>query len=133
MKAFYLILVSFTVLVLSCKKDKDDAGTITAGKIAGKWQVDSVVINQDFNGTVSKSSIAGTAADYIDFGSDGNMHTYFQGKSSVSTYKVRSDTIITIGGDSGYILNLTDNKFVIDTRAELGSLGFIETTYYLNR
>ena len=132
-KTFYLILLSLSSLMLSCNKDKDDAAKKTANKIQGKWQIDSITINQDFNGNISKVSYPGTSEDYIDFGADGNMHTYFQGKNSNSTYKVRDDTVITIGGDSQSIKKLNDKEFILLTRAELGSLGFLETTYYLRR
>ena len=134
LKSFTLLLACFTVLFISCKKDNDDdAGKATAATIQGKWQIDSIAITQEFNGNLSKVSYAGKEADYIEFGSDGNMHTYFQNKNNVSTYKVRNDSIITIGGDSGSIIELTDKKFTLHTRAEAGSLGFLETTYYLKR
>src|SRR5215218_9737340 len=133
MKSFSLLLVFIALLLVSCKKEKDDIGEITAAKIQGKWQIDSVNINQEFNGNISKVSYKGTESDYIEFGSDGNMRTFFQNKNHVSTYKVRDGAIITIGGDSGNIQELTENKFILHTRAEAGSLGYLETTYYLKR
>ena len=133
-KSFILLLASFTVLLIACKKDNDDdAGKATAATIQGKWQIDSITITQEFNGNLSTVTYVGKEADYIEFGSDGNMRTYFQNKNNVSTYKVRNDSIVTIGGDSGSIEELTDKKFTLRTRAEAGSLGFLETTYYLKR
>jgi hypothetical protein len=133
MKCFYLILISVIVSTLSCKKDNDDAGTATAARIEGKWKIDSVKINQFLNGTTSKQIIVGTSGDIVTFGTDGNMQTVFKGNNSVSTYKVKDNTTITIGGDSGYIEELTDTKFRLYTKAEAGSIGYMETIYYLSR
>ncbi|MES2649224.1 MAG: lipocalin family protein [Bacteroidota bacterium] len=133
MKGFYAILISLSVLFVSCKKNNDDPGFATAAKIQGKWQIDSVTINQHLNGTTNKQTIAGSAADYINFGTDGNMETNFKGNKNVSAYKVKSDTIITIEGDSGYIEELTDTKLRLYTKAEAGGIGYMETIYYLSR
>ena len=115
------------------QKEKDDIDTVTWVKIQRKWQIDSVVINQRFNGRDSKVSYPGSLEDYMDFKTDGNMHTYFQSKNHISVYKVRNDKTITIDGDSGDILKLTESKFILHTNAEAGGLGYLETTYYLKR
>ena len=135
MKSFSLFLIVFTTLCLSCKKQlaDDNIDRSTTNKLQGKWQVDSIVVNQYFNGTYSKASNAGTPEDYIEFRSDGRMYTSFQGYTDNSSYYVRSDTVIVIGGDSADINELTDNKLVIYNKAEAGVIGYIATTFYLKR
>ncbi|CAN5503463.1 hypothetical protein BH10BAC3_BH10BAC3_12210 [soil metagenome] len=132
MKTFSIILVSVATFLFSCKKEIDIA-QVTNDKIQGKWQIDSIVDKQYFNGTYSNSSNAGTPEDYIEFRSDGRMYTSFQGYTDNSSYYVRSNTIIVIGGDSANINELTDKKLVIYNKAEAGVIGYIETTYYLKR
>ncbi len=133
MKCFYLILISLGALIVSCKKNNDDPGFATAAKIQGKWQIDSVTINQNLNGITNKQTIVGTSVDNVTFGADGNMQIYIKGNTNVSAYKVKSDTIISIDGDSGYIQELTDSKFKLYTKAEAGGIGYMETIYYLSR
>jgi hypothetical protein len=133
LQTLLLVAFSFTSLVLSCKKDKDDTGNVTANKIHGRWNIDSLVINEHINGNSDMVTHAGTSADYIDFRSDGTMITYFEGATDNSNYEVQSDSVIVFSGDSAYILELTENKFVFYTRADAGSLGYIEITYYLTR
>lgn len=128
-----IALIGFSSLVLSCKKNDDDIAKATEKKIHNIWQIDSLVITQQVNGNASKQTHTGKADDYIDFRSDGRMITHFQGTTDNSSYAVQSDTVIIIGGDSAYILELTENKFVFFTKADAGSLGFIEITYYLRK
>ncbi|CAN5735844.1 hypothetical protein BH10BAC3_BH10BAC3_31120 [soil metagenome] len=108
-------------------------GQVTSNKIQGKWQIDSIVIYQQFNGNISNVSKSGTAADYVEFRADGRMLTAFDGNTDNSSYIVQNDSVIVISGDSQYIKALTDNKLVIYNKAKAGVIGFIATTNYLKR
>lgn len=132
-KSVLIIAVLCTAILASCKKDKDNSAAVTRNKIEGRWQVDSIVTNQHFNGSSSKTNYPGHSGDYIDFSTDGIMSTYFDGNTDKASYSVRNDTTIVIGGDSGKINELTDNKLVIYTNAQAGVIGYVETTYYLKK
>ena len=124
--------VSFTSMLLSCSKDNEDMVS-TSAKIQNKWQIDSVVINEQINGNSNTETRPGKTGDYIEFRSDGRMITYFQGVTDNSSFVVKNDSVIVIGGDSAHIEELTENKFVLFTRAAAGGVGFIEITYYLSK
>src|SRR5580765_270167 len=115
---------SFITLLLSCTKDKEDIAKTAAGKIQNKWQIDSLVINDHINGNSNKETHAGNEGDYVEFRTDGRMITNFQGVTDNSSFVVTSDSVIVIGGDSAYIEELTENKFVFYSRAAAGGIGF---------
>ena len=133
MKTYFVTLLTVATFIFSCKKEKDETSKDTLAKIQGHWQVDSIVTNAYFNGTYTKDNHIGTPEDYVDFTSDGFMNTHFNGVNNKSSFAVRSDTVIVIGGDSGKIKQLTDNNLVIYTNAQAGAIGYIETTYYLKK
>lgn len=129
----FIILLAFTSLILACKKDNDDGLKVVAGKIHNKWQIDSILIIQHLNGTNDTVNQKGSSEDYVDFRSDGKMITYFQGRTETSSYSLREDTVLVINGDSAFIVELTENKFILFTKAEAGSIGYVKITYYLKR
>ena len=133
MKTSLATLISVVILFFSCKKDNEDTSKDTLAKVQGHWQVDSIVTNAYFNGTYTRDNHIGTGEDYVDFTTDGFMNTHFNGVNNKSSYEIRSDSVIVIGGDSGKIKQLTDNNFVIYTNAQAGAIGYIETTYYLKK
>jgi hypothetical protein len=133
MKNLSVILFALSSFFFSCKKDNNDIIKTTSSKVQGKWKIDSIVVNQYFNGTYNKSTNMGTPEDYVEFRSDGRMLTSFQGHTDNSSYAIASDKIIVFGGDSADIVELTDTKFIIYTKADAGVIGYIETSYYLKR
>jgi len=139
MKYKHLLLTLMTLISLSissCDKDKDDNAETPEGlaaKLLGTWQINAIIINEIFGGADHISNYPGTAADYVEFKSNGKMHTFFRGQLDVSNYKVISDKKITIDSDEADIKTITDNSLVIYTRDITGSIGYTEVTYDLKR
>jgi len=132
LQTLLLSAISITSMLLSCTKDNADIVS-TSAKIQNKWQIDSLVINQQINGNSNKETRIGDKGDNIEFRSDGRMITYFQDVTDNSSFVVKNDSVIVIGGDSSYIEELTENKFIFFSRASAGGVGFIEIRYYLSR
>lgn len=130
------ILSAASLSIASCEKDKSDKVLTpeeVAGKIAGKWQVGSIWVNNNYGGADHKETYAGTAADYVEFRADGKMHTFFQGNLDISTYKVKNDKVITIDDDPASIQELTDTVLRLYSKDETGTYGFTEVMYHLKR
>lgn len=125
------IPISISILIFSCQKD--DIVKTTSKRVKDKWQIDSLITTQKINNKTTRDVLAGTPADYVEFRSDGRMHTHFQGKSDYSSYSIKDGNTLMIGGDAAYIHDLTEKKFIIYTKAEAGSLGFIEIVYHLSK
>lgn len=139
-KLLWLALITISALSFaSCKKDKsDDADQVmtteeVAAKILGKWQINSLQYNNHYNGIDHKETYTGSATDYVEFKSDGNMYTSFRGVTDISSYKVKNDKVITIDDDPASIQEISNNVLRLYTKDETGSFGFTELMYNLKR
>lgn len=130
-KVIPLLLILATIL--TCCKKENTAINRVKGVVIAKWRIDSIVSIQRLNNTVKKESLTGDSGDYIEFTNDGKMRTRFRGNNDVSNYSVKDENTLIIDGDSAFILELTEKKFILNTKASAGSLGSIEITYYLKQ
>lgn len=137
-----LLVTLLTVSSLSfsaCHKDKsDDADQVmsteeVAAKIVGKWQINSLMYNNHYNGIDHKETYTGSATDYVEFRSDGKMYTSFRGITDISIYKVKNSQVITIDDDPASIQEISDTVLRLYTKDETGSFGFTELMYSLKR
>ncbi len=134
-----LASVSFT----ACKKEKiEDTDPPNpdfvlpvgeAAKILGKWQIKTITINDHYAGADHIKTYQGTSADYVEFRTDGKMHTFFNGSLDVSNYTVKSTKQITIDTDPATILLMTDTQLKFSSKDETGTFGFTEIIYDLMR
>jgi hypothetical protein len=132
---FLILLAASSIVVSSCKKDNadDSQARATEQKILGKWQINNISINDNFSGEDHIVIHPGTSSEYVDFKSDGKMHTYFRGRLNISEYRVVDAKTITIDQDDASIRKLTDSTLVFSSRDATGSIGFTEVIYDLKR
>ena len=136
MKQHLLILLAISSLALtSCKKDKEeDPATVTTKQvIQGKWQINNVSIKKNFVGEENSVTQRGTPSDYMDFMSDGKLHTYFGGKLTINEYRVVNGNTISIDQDDASIRALTDSTMRLLTKDATGTIGFTQVIYDLKR
>jgi hypothetical protein len=136
MKSLLLILLAVSSLsISSCKKENEENGPAkeTEQKVQGKWQINNISINENFSGEDHIETYPGSSSEYVDFKSDGKMHTYFRGNLNVSDYTIVGVKKISIGGDVASIKQLTDSTLVFSSKDATGSIGFTEVIYSLER
>lgn len=149
MKPKYLLFALTAVITLwitACEKDSDDTinpqeepneefvmPTGEAAKILGKWQINSITVNNHRSGVDHKETYTGTATDYVDFKTDGKLHTFAKGALDISNYTVRSAREITIDGDPASVQTLTETRLVLYSQDKTGTFGYTEITYDLKR
>jgi hypothetical protein len=136
MKQLFLILITISSLAISsCKKDKgeDPAIATTKQKIQGKWQINSISIKRNFVGEENTVTQRGTPSDYMDFMSDGKLHTYFKGKLTVNDYRVVNENTISIDQDDASIRALNDSTMRLLTKDATGTIGFTQVIYDLKK
>ena len=144
MKPNFLLLILLTsslIFTTSCEKDKSGFGEeevpVEQGsllsKIIGKWQVKSIMVNDNFGGVDHKVIYPGKTADYIEFKTNGKMHTYFQGVLDISAYKIKEERYLTIDDDPASVQELTPTTFRLYSRDETGTVGFTEVMYSMQR
>ncbi len=105
---FASIILSASVL-FSCKKDKET----TAQKVQHNWTIVSEIDNfHDASGDNRDTTIS-VPGDFINFNSNGNYTSQFQGTSSSGIYSIISSSQIIIDGDTATIKTLTDSQFVL--------------------
>jgi hypothetical protein len=136
MKPHLLILLAMGSLSLtSCQKDnEEDPATVTTKQvIQGKWQINNVSIKKNFVGEENTVTQPGKPSDYMDFMSDGKLHTYFGGKLIINDYRVVDEKTISIDQDDASIRELTDSTMRLLTKDATGTIGFTQVIYYLKR
>lgn len=131
---YLLLLMTFAVILqLSCQKDLHSEIRETTSLVQGKWQVESIVINQNIGGVLNKTTHVGTVQDYVEFSSDNKMYTFFNNTSDTSHYEVKNETTIIIDGDNATIRTLTPGQFVLYSKDKAGSVGYVEIIYNLKK
>jgi hypothetical protein len=111
MKKLLLVAIASMALFSACKKK--DVEKTTAEKIIGKWSLVSDSFNDYYGGSSHVVNYTGTAADYIEFKSDGNVSASYQGIYNTSTYNLQGDIKVVIAGHTNDITTLTNNSLVL--------------------
>ena len=138
MKTKHLPLFMTAVILMStasCTKEKEDnLPDHLTQRIQGKWEISSITITENLSGVDRTTTYEGTPADYMDFRTDGKLHTSFSGKTEISEYTVHAlENKITIDGDNNTIQEITDNTLVLYDKDNIATLGTTITTYYLKK
>jgi hypothetical protein len=115
----------------ACQKEEKTA----AEKVQGKWQVESVIDNEFYNGQDHKNTSLGSPDDYFDFRADGKLYSSVDGDKDTTNYAVQSDSKILVGGALGDIQTLTSSTFKLhfkDIDPDFPS-EYIEATFNLKK
>jgi hypothetical protein len=132
-----LAALVFTAAILpwvSCKK-ADKTPRSTQDKIAGKWKLESSVVDNYYSGSSHIVTYTGTAADYADFRNDGKVYSFVDGNYDTSAYGMISDTKMWID-TSSFVFDiqvLTDTAFKIYMKEVYGPGDYHETTTKMKR
>lgn len=106
--------IAVAILLLSVPAcNKKDTPQTTQQKILGKWILVTDVYNDHYLGADHISTQTGTANDYAEFKSDGNVYSSVSGFTNTTTYSIVSDTKINIDGDVYDIKTLTTNALIL--------------------
>ena len=141
MKAFNFLsiaLVSGTVIFASCLKDDNNDNSGILPLIQHSWAVDSITLHNHTSAIDTTAVYYGQAADYFNFGTDGNLYTQLSGTKDTSSYFfLNTNTIVLIHGDgardTGIISTLTNNRLIGTSKKITNSTDYTETTSYLKR
>jgi hypothetical protein len=129
MKKLLFVAIAFMALFSSCKKK--DVEKTTAEKIAGKWILVTEVYNDYYNNAPHVTTSAGTAADNIDFRSDGKVYDN-SGNFSVP-YSVIGDNKVSFGGSTYDIKALDDAQLILYEKVPGVGTEYEETTNTFKR
>ena len=114
-----------TVAMTSCKKET------AAPTLVGNWKIESVSITSSGN----TEKVAGVAADFFNFKTDGTYEILFSKLSGTGTYKINGSkvTITTSGVDQFFdIQKLTATEATLYYSDATGS-SKLEATYNLKK
>jgi hypothetical protein len=107
------LTIAFAILLLfSCSKDKDETlkPKTTLEKIQGVWQLQKSYFYEHYEDMEFKDSVTGTAADLVDFRTDGKVYSIVKGDADTSAYSLINDTKLRIEDQDFEIKTLTDNN-----------------------
>lgn len=126
-------LMLTTVVIASCDDDDDDNRT-TEQKLQNRWLVDSISYRTVTGVTESIIVQPGTATDYYDFRSDGNLY-YKLGMAEPDTvsYNIINDEQVVVDGDTAAIETLTENRLIGSTKIQLSPTSYNVVKSYLRR
>ena len=125
MKKTMIVLLAGTALFTACKKT-DTTTTTTTQKVLGKWAIVSNVSTEKFQGNEHTTTTPGTAADFADFRTDGKIYSHSEGSFDTSSYKIVSDLLISIDGDTAQIKTLTSNSMVLYSKQMFNANDYTE-------
>ena len=130
---FILVLIfSISLITPSCKKK--DAEKTTAQKLQNKWTFLNATDNSHYSGTDHIITITGNSGDYMDFRTDGKVYLRLQSSQDTSSYVLSGDTkIIFDGTDTATIQTLTDNALKLYFKDIVSASIYEEITYNLSR
>ena len=111
-KTIFFFLAAAT-LFSACKKNDTAVVKTTAQKVIAKWAVSSLVLVNYKSGVGTTYTTATTAADYIDFRTDGNSYAFVQNIRDTAIYQVINDQSIKLKTDTMQIKTLTNNSFIL--------------------
>lgn len=112
-KAFLGLLFS-SVLFAACSKD-DDIDDVDE-QLQNRWSVTNAIL---FEGPPTSDTLlnyTGTAADYFDFRSNGQVYTSLNGLTDTSTYRVIAGNKIVVDTDTADIRILTNSNLQLFTK-----------------
>lgn len=130
------IILLISMGFIACKKESSNpTPKTTLEKIAGKWKLQSSVVDNFYSGTSHIITYTGTAADYADFRNDGKVYSFVDGNYDTSAYGIISDTKMWIDSSSTTfdIQTLTDTDFKIYRKEIYGPGDYHESTTNLKR
>jgi hypothetical protein len=110
-KSTIVSLLALSVVVYSCKKDKDKS---TQDRLIGKWSMVSAKWNEFYSGTNHyDSSSYGIGLFYAEFKTDGTMITSsaITADKDTSIYKIIDNNKLVIGNDTAFVNSISDNDF----------------------
>lgn len=105
------IILLISMGFIACKKESSNpTPKTTLEKIAGKWKLQSSVVDNFYSGTSHITTYAGTAADYADFRNDGKVYSFVNSNYDTSAYGIISNTKMWVvnSSDTFDIQTLTD-------------------------
>lgn len=128
------IILLISMGFIACKKENTTPRT-TQDKIAGKWKLQSSVVDHFYSGASHIITYTGTAADYADFRNDGKVYSFVDGNYDTSAYGIISDTKMWIDNSSSVfdIQTLTDTDFKIYMKQVYSAAEYDESTVNFNR
>jgi len=126
MKKTMIVLFAGTALFTACKKTDTATTTTTAQKVLGKWAIVSNVSTEKFQGNANTTTTPGTAADFADFRTDGKIYSHSEGSFDTANYKIVSDLLISIDGDTAQIQTLTTNSMVLYSKQMFNANDYTE-------
>ena len=135
LKHLHILLLTLVIInFISCKKEDEYSGSEYEKKIQWKWQIDFITVKSNYSGVENSTTHKGSAADFMEFKSNGKMYSEFQGKSDSGDYYIDAENKkINIDGDNIAIKELTDQTLILVNKNRTASIGYIEITYMLSK
>ncbi|RYD74333.1 MAG: hypothetical protein EOP53_18470 [Sphingobacteriales bacterium] len=75
----------------------------------------------------------GTANDYYDFKTNGNLHYKLNTEEDILPYSILSNTWLLVDGDSAQIISLSNNRLHVYQKDVKNSTDYVETTAWFRR
>ncbi|MER3499134.1 MAG: hypothetical protein C4308_11125 [Chitinophagaceae bacterium] len=129
-KTLSLLLIS-SVILLSCKKDKQS----TKEKLQGKWTMKSIVENHYYSGSSHIHTYPASPGDYLDFRSNNTVIISLGGSVDTLTYGLPDDNHLWIDDPAELyeIKTLTKSQFVIANRDDDPNGDYYEVTINMEK
>lgn len=135
MKAKVLsIVLLINMGFIACKKESTTPPS-TQDRIAGKWQMESSAWDHFYSGVSHIVNYTGTAADYVDFRSDGKVYSFVGGSYDTVAYAIISDTKMWFDASSEIydIQTLTGSSFKVYRKEIVNAGEYNESTINMKR
>ena len=113
MKKTLLLSLIATILLVSCKKDKENS-------IKGKWTVDNEVYKEYVNNALTSTTTSPGGGITVDFQENGNVVITNTGGGPVFSYPytIKPDSKVEFDGDTYEIRNLTASSVTLFSRED---------------
>lgn len=121
-----LLLLLLTATFISCKKEKDP-------ELTGKWFLESVVIKEYMNNTLTNTDTEIGAGEALDFQANGTLVVTDPSSTPYTTAYSINGTNVTFDGDTYEIRNLEENTVTLFIRDDYGPGEYDEAFINLKR
>lgn len=129
MKKIITLMAVATILTCiapACKKN--DVQQTPLQKLQAKWFLVTDVYNDHYSGADHTTTLTGTANDYAEFKTDGNVFSSVSGYTNTTPYNLINDTKLKIDTDTYDIKTLTANSLVLYIKTLYGGTDYDEET-----
>ena len=127
MKKTLLLSLIATILLVSCKKDKEDS-------IKGKWAIDNYTYKEYVNNTLTSSTTAPGDGTTVDFQDNGNVVIIFTaGPPESYPYTIKPDSKVEFDGETYEIKNLSASTVTLFAREDWAPGEYDEISINLKR